>query len=150
MLALICVDGYWCVVPFLGVKKCEKKTSGEMLTVSAVCFAFCFAFILLHLWLEMPLHSVWAKLKIKLNSCIALWILERALFSHPERCLCESLSLKGRDTDCKITFWDRLWHAFSPRILQQETTGCETVYKAKKSLTQKTNAKMKWVIGKKE
>lgn len=146
ILALICIDGYWCVVPFLGVKKLgEKKTRGEMLTVSAVCFVLCVAFILLNLWLEMPLGSVRAKLKTKLNSWIALWLLERALFWHPERSLCESLCLKVRDRDCKITFLDRLWHALSPRKLRQKTTGCKALCKAKRSLIL---AKTKWVIGK--
>lgn len=42
ILALLRIDGYWCVVSFLGVKKLgEKKTRGEMLTVSAVCFLCC-------------------------------------------------------------------------------------------------------------
>lgn len=140
---LMCIPFSWCLE--VGWKE------NRWWNINCLCslFSFCDAFILMNLWLEMPLGSVWAKLKIKLNSwSIALWILERALLWHSERCLCESLCLKVRDTDCEITFLDRFWHAFSPRIFQQKTTRCKTVYKAKKSLTQKTSAKMKWVIGK--
>lgn len=121
ILALICIDVYLYVVLFLGVKKLgEKKTRCEILTVSAVCFVLRVAFILLNLWLEMPLGSVWANLKIKLNSWIALWLLERALFWHPERCfLWKSLLKSQRHRLQNHIFGQTLTCLFSQKTLTE-------------------------------